>query len=538
MKTAVIYARVSDKKQAEKDLSIPAQLEASREKAAQLEAKVVREFVEPGRSAWYGNRPEFEEAITYCEVNEIDYFITWDTARFSRDHINGPLNRFRLRNAGTRIEYLTVDIDPETDSGFILETVYQLTDELKSRKTSADTKRSMIKNAKAGYFNGGRAPFGYKAVPAADDNKRKRLQIEPSEAVVVERIFALRLQGHGAKTIATIINREGVTNRGKKWNKSTITYLLRNRAVIGQTVFNKKDRKLSRRRSFEDWIIVDSHEPIIATEKWDAIQRLMDTDADAAAHGAHNSEHLFTGMLKCGRCGASLQIETAKGRNKRYSYYNCRAAQKHGECSNRRVPADALDEWLLGEIASRIFTPDLLQSIVAEMRAIAGDWQQQQRRKIQDTEQALEVARRKRARLYDLLESSTPDELNLADIKPRLQEHNGRIRELEASLAQLEQETPPQIPVSDEDVELMQSICQQMLQDTSRPREVRTFLSSFIEKIEVGDHAVDIFYQPDQVLRAVGGGAVHSRAEWLPGRVLLGTARLEVVMPERFHRAA
>ena len=58
MKNAVIYARVSDQKQADADVSVPAQLDACRKTAEQLGARVLDEFVDDGRSAYKaGNRP-------------------------------------------------------------------------------------------------------------------------------------------------------------------------------------------------------------------------------------------------------------------------------------------------------------------------------------------------------------------------------------------------------------------------------------------------------------------------------------------------
>jgi DNA invertase Pin-like site-specific DNA recombinase len=44
MKTAVIYARVSDRKQAEEDVSVPSQVDAARAKAEELGATVLRVF--------------------------------------------------------------------------------------------------------------------------------------------------------------------------------------------------------------------------------------------------------------------------------------------------------------------------------------------------------------------------------------------------------------------------------------------------------------------------------------------------------------
>src|SRR5215468_5711513 len=80
-KRAVIYLRVSTAKQAGKDddpdgYSIPAQDEACRRKAEQLNAEVVAVFVDKGESAKTADRREFQRMLTFVKAQgDIDYVI-------------------------------------------------------------------------------------------------------------------------------------------------------------------------------------------------------------------------------------------------------------------------------------------------------------------------------------------------------------------------------------------------------------------------------------------------------------------------------
>ncbi len=177
------------------------------------------------------------------------------------------------------------------------------------------------------------------------------------EASTIKKIFNLRLQGLGAKSIALQLNHSEISNRGKKWNKLTILGLLRNQACIGNTVFGRKDRMTGRVRPEAEWSIVPSHEPIITMDVWQSVQKVIEKDAPCVGKGSPHSHWKFTGMLQCSQCGSSLQIESAKGSSKRYYYYNCRKAQSSGQCPNRRIPAPALDYWLVEVICQKIFTP-------------------------------------------------------------------------------------------------------------------------------------------------------------------------------------
>lgn len=66
----LLYARASTDKQAQKDLSIPAQIEAMREYAKRKGWKVAEHFVDEGESARTANRPEL---LVYINVRNFDF---------------------------------------------------------------------------------------------------------------------------------------------------------------------------------------------------------------------------------------------------------------------------------------------------------------------------------------------------------------------------------------------------------------------------------------------------------------------------------
>lgn len=58
-----LYARVSTAKQAEKDLSIPDQLNQMRDWCKANGYSIAKEYIEPGASATDDRRPAFQEMI-------------------------------------------------------------------------------------------------------------------------------------------------------------------------------------------------------------------------------------------------------------------------------------------------------------------------------------------------------------------------------------------------------------------------------------------------------------------------------------------
>ena len=120
---AVTYLRVSTPSQVNTDfnpegISIPAQRDAVQRKASSLGAEMVREFVEPGRTATsIDKRPVFQEAIGFIKADgDIDYLIVYHFNRVFRDSVDAGVTKRELAKVGTRIVSTIIDIGAETRS--------------------------------------------------------------------------------------------------------------------------------------------------------------------------------------------------------------------------------------------------------------------------------------------------------------------------------------------------------------------------------------------------------------------------------------
>ncbi len=76
---------------------------------------------------------------------------------------------------------------------------------------------------------------------------------------------------------------------------------------------------------------------------------------------------VFSGILKCGRCGVSMHIESEKVSSRCYcDYYTC-----HELCSNRHIPARELDTWLTDVLIGSIFNEESQVSVIRELHDAA-----------------------------------------------------------------------------------------------------------------------------------------------------------------------
>jgi site-specific DNA recombinase len=248
-----LYARVSTIRQAENDLSIPGQLRQMRAWCERNGHVVVKEYIEPGASAIDDKRPVFQDMMNDAEMNPALFqaVVVHSLSRFFRDLIQGAMYQKKLLKAGVQLISITQQTNNDP-SGDMQRHIFMLFDEYQSKEISKHTLRGMQENARQGYFNGSKAPFGYKTVDAGQTGIRgrmkKKLAIEPKEAEIVRDIFILYTHGKngpriGMKEIAKYLNAMGTLMRGKAWRIQKIQTILASTTYVGWHTFNRTDSK-------------------------------------------------------------------------------------------------------------------------------------------------------------------------------------------------------------------------------------------------------------------------------------------------------
>lgn len=543
--TAVIYTRVSSVRQAEDGLPIASQLEQCRKKAAALGARIVREFADEGISGRTAeHRPEFMKAINYCQEFEVAYFIVWNSARFARNKIEAPLFKRQLRAKGTKLAYVSNDIDPHTDEGWLSESVMEMMDEFYSRSVSKDTKRSMLKNAADGFFNGGRVPYGYRVI---EEGKRRRLAIDDVEAPLVRRIFRIYSEERvGYREIAIRLNRDGLTKRGEPWNKKGVGLILTNHRYAGITIFNRRNHQERMTRDRAEWITAQSHEGIIDSALFESVQEIIASRGPVAGISSPRSRWAFTGLLYCGLCGTKMKIETATGRSRTYAYYRCGATIDGKGCKGFRFSAPAVDDFLLSTVSESLFRPEGLESSVQWLNEARNDPRASiERRELrQILVRELRDLEGRREKIYEVIEAEGKGAAVLQDLLDRASKYRTRIDEIEDALAELEaldeRDGQPTDPIDAEKLaKKLKDLVLELRADD--PETLRGFLGYCLERIDFQpDGRMHLTYYPERVLSMDGDpgpdGPVHRKGSWLPVRRLLRTAALDLPAPPRILR--
>ena len=514
MKRAIIYARVSSKRQAEDGLPVESQIDHCQAKAAALGATVAKVFIDGGKTGRNDRRGAFQDALNYCAVMEVDYFITWSSSRFARNHLDAGHYKTVLERYGTRLIYSSTEVDIRTDDGWFVDAISSVIDERYSRQVASDTRRSMLKAARDGYFLGGRVPFGYVAVA---EGKRKRLAVHPTESTVVKSIFAMALQGCGTKLIALQLNAQGLSMRGKPWAKNTINYLLKNEVYAGWTVFNRTRQGNARLQNpVEDWVKVPSHAPLVNAEEFERTQAMLQHRQPSNVGGAPRSHFAFTGLLKCGRCGGSLQTCSGTGRSQVYYYFGCRSSLVgKTRCGLPRFRADHFEDWMLGELLDRVLSPEAMAGIIQQAHEHRTDWVKERAARRASIVADLRATEKSRSNLYSILELHGQDAPNLGDLSARLRELNERVKKLEQGLEQIENEAAAPAGLPDVDPVEAAEALRGIVMDCADPKKLREFVGAFVKEITVGDTEVLVDYHPECLVRLNNHTRIRSAENWL-----------------------
>ena len=485
---AALYARVSSDRQ-DVDLSVSAQLRALKDYARANGYSVAREYVDEAESGRVADRPQFRKMIEEGSQPKAPFevILVWKFSRFTRKREHAVAFKSMLRRKGIRVVSITEHAD-DSPTGKLMEAIIESVDEFYSENLAQDVVRGMREAASRGFFLGSKAPFGYRRVKVSDGVKeRPTLEVDPSTAPVVREIFESSLRGNGLKEMCKALNDRGVTNRGKRWYKGGLHYLLTNEAYTGTAVWGRT----SKEEKAQDPVRVEGAWPaLVSRELFDDVQQAMrDRAPTVRKPGRVGSKFLLSGLLKCGVCGRPYTGQGAK--SGQFAYYICGTLYREGAgtCSARYLNAPRVEDFIVEKIRERILTEETIVELVTlvaeEIDAMAGELAG--RLEVIDAE--LGDVQSRIERLYEALETS---DLTLEALSPRILSLRHREEQLSASredaAGQLEQRRV-ELPTTEE-IKGYVADFREFLQDGTFP-ERKALIRNFVEGIEVtGDEAV------------------------------------------------
>lgn len=410
---AMVYLRVSTEEQAQNGASLAAQHREAMEYAARSRLKVVQVYTERGATGTDDNRPEFRRMLaTLAEPgNRVGTVLVVHTSRFMRDATKARLHKAQLRRQGVRVVSVQQHVDDDPNGHFI-EGMFELIDQLESEQIGRRTRAGMKQNARNGFWNGSKPPFGFRvvSVPGPGDRPKRKLEVDPAESEVVRQVFALYLANHGAVGVASELNAAGARHRGKYWDRDKVLRVVSDTAVVGEARWGRRNARTGVAAPEEDVAVVPV-EPIVDRELFDLAQAER-ACRDPDKNPGRASPLLLAGLVRCGHCSERYELQTT-GKQRpdggRYAYYQCSAARRRGvgsTCPGRPLPTEALDRAVLEFLIDKLFSVERCNGIlkeVVERDGLLRHRAAQERRRWESEARSL---RRRQAKLIESIETA------------------------------------------------------------------------------------------------------------------------------------
>ncbi len=334
---AALYARFSTDKQ--RDASIDDQFRECERVAEAAGLKVVGRFEDRGISGGTHQRPGYQALLAAARARTFDVIVAEDISRVWRGRGEFGSRSCELEDLGVHL-LTAVGDDTRRDGWSLVLQIKSAMAEHARREASYRTRRGLHGNAIAGKPTGGRA-YGY---VAARDTASGQIELEPTEAATVVRIFEMYASGLSPRAIASQLNGEGVPSPGaswkrterrtdRKWLASAIhgdvnrgTGILNNKRYIGSIIWGRSEWKRSAadsaKRRHRMLAAGTAHERsdeglrIVPDELWQQVkarQQARSQDVGVRVKSGPRrhvrpAKYLLSGMLRCAACESSFVL--------------------------------------------------------------------------------------------------------------------------------------------------------------------------------------------------------------------------------------
>jgi site-specific DNA recombinase len=438
-----LYARVSTERQTERG-TVRSQLEVLRATAKADGHQVIDEFVDDGYSGARLDRPALDRLRDAAEAGVLDGVLCLCVDRLARAYAYQVLILEELQSFGVTVHFLEGPEPSDDPQATLLIQMQGVIAEYEKAKIAERYRRGKLYRARAGEIPFWKCSYGHRRV-VDPDSGRSRIEIYEPEAEIVRSIFHAYVErGLSVRKIALELRDRAIPSPSGKpqWGTSTLDRLLRNEAYIGTVYYNRYERTQGdtrgrmtrqRERPREEWITIPVP-AIIDSDTFEHVNHITHENWRLSPRTTGPDSYLLRGLIKCGHCHVSCDCHTSVGKKgTRTRYYSCknrdvvRARSEDRLCPERSIRADALDEYVFGQVRQALLDPQ--QLLAGERAVLAGtpDENELITGQLKRLSAAIDAKQSERARLLDAYQAGL---LDLDELTRRTSALTARHRQL------------------------------------------------------------------------------------------------------------
>jgi site-specific DNA recombinase len=316
----ILYARVSTDRQADKDLSIPAQLQAMREYASEHGWVVVGEFVEPGVSAKTVERPALQRMLTTLRDRDakVGVLLVHKIDRLARNVADHATIRALLKQLGIRLASVVENVD-DSVSGQLVENIMASIAQFYSANLGEEVKKGMRQKVLRGGWPH-LPPTGYVQVKNGDGHG-SHIEMHPRLGPLIARAFERYATGqYSLRGLSEDMAKEGLTAKtGTPIVQSQMLRILTNPFYAG-------------RLRWKGLNLDGAHRPLVTQEVFAKVRAIVEQRYRHVGVKGTVPGFPLRAVAICASCRGRMTAE----RHDRWGYYRCsRQSYKKERCTAR-----------------------------------------------------------------------------------------------------------------------------------------------------------------------------------------------------------
>ena len=332
-------------------------------------------YVDDGYSGTNYDRPAFRQLIEDIQDGEVSTLITKDLSRLGRNYLEtGTYIEVFFPNHNVRYIAINDGVDSIDNAQMDITPFRNIINEMYAKDTSRKIKSALHARKMQGKYMATTAPFGYQK----DEKDHNHLVIDEVTAPVVELIFSIAEEGVGLHTICNRLRKakvikpsfykkemfERYTDEEKMydWDTAYVSKILHDPVYAGNLTVAERPTKTmrSKKRQYipyaEREVIYGTHEPIIEQNRWNNVQKILQSRPPVIGESSSGYDNIFRGIIKCADCGSAMlaKVEQKRKRNNVLdkTFYCCTKYRKFGKegCSSHTIEARTVHEVVLADI--------------------------------------------------------------------------------------------------------------------------------------------------------------------------------------------
>lgn len=415
--------------------------------ANQNSYKIVGESFDDNVSGMTFNRKGLEELENAVDEGKVEAVLVKDLSRLGRHRTQTALFIDHLRENNVKVISVTEGIDTANENDDLLIGFKQIFNDFYAKDIGKKVRAGIRQKQKTGLVVN--LPMGY-----YKDKNTGEVLVDETAAEIIREVFQKYIGGYGITAIAKDFNKRGIkspeyfshrkisstrTEMCKKflWTQTTVKRLLQNESYTGTLV----NHKTAISKIYHTYSVVPDEErfrhenflpPIIDKQMWEQVQALLEKRPKSNVRaGRGKIIHRYSGLIRCGDCGAILIAKRRMWQGKEYVEYTCNSHHRYGKqyCSPHRIHQSQLDEIVYNSLQR---LRDKVLSESEEYEKIIQDWVKKKPLYEQNVKRYTEKIAALKNQIEDLILERIGD-------REHAKVYNSMITKRETEIAELEQ---------------------------------------------------------------------------------------------------